>query len=60
MKKIKENIPVNIEDMINKLLDNKTPNHIRDNYMNTLSDIKTVCEEAINSYNKKHMMKRFG
>lgn len=57
---MKENIPVNIEDMIRKLLDNNNPIHIRDNYMRTLQDIKEVCEEALSTYNKKLPNKRFG
>ena len=53
MIKSKENVPVVIQDMIDKLFDSKSPIHIRDNYKRTLLDIRDYCDLAVKTFDNQ-------
>lgn len=53
----RENVPAIIQDMIQKLFDERNPMYIRDNYKRTLMDIRDYCNEAVSTFEKQTVIK---
>lgn len=53
MKMMKQNIPVQVEHLINSMLKEQENVNIRINYMNTLLDIRDAIDSSVKKFEKQ-------